>query len=65
MNIYKYHTNPTQLLYHDRIVEIKGELVFKTDDGLFAIGDLDLRNTKITQLPKGLKVGGEIIGFKG
>ena len=64
MNIYKFHSNPDELIgYTDRdwvFGDEAKELILQGKEVTKVIGDLDLDGTPITALPDNLKVGGNL-----
>jgi hypothetical protein len=62
MNLYKFHSNPYELIgYTDRdfyLGDEAKELILQGKEVTKVIGTLDLRDTLITSLPDNLKVGG-------
>jgi len=62
MNLYKFHSNPDELIgYTDRdfyLGDEAKELILQGKEVTKVIGTLDLRDTLITSLPDNLKVGG-------
>jgi hypothetical protein len=64
MNLYKFHSNPDELIgYTDRDFYFGNEakeLILQGKEVTKVIGDLNLSNTPITSLPDNLKVGGDL-----
>jgi hypothetical protein len=65
MNLYKFHSNPDELIgYTDRnfyFGDEARELIFQGNEVTKVIGDLNLNGTLITSLPDNLKVSGRLI----